>query len=513
MKTRSYFVIFVFIVVANIPFWIASHSLGLILKGPFNDEFVLIGILSLFVRRWVTIGLLLVAILLDLMNGIASTYMLGGAELLGSSRSAFEFAPSHFWDVLVVAICIAMVCMLAAVASGKGIAGREREYVVSMLAVFLVVSVTIDASTGHILALRQDRQLGTFSLTRMGTHFLVMPRVHRRGFTGAVLAGKDGSAPGASATMAGFDTISGAPRTNAPLPNVVLILAESWGKARAADLEESLVRPYADKDLAERYTVGRGTVPFYGPTVAGEARELCGSTMGFGLLTATREKLSNCLPMRMKGMGYHSTAIHGFSARMFDRGEWYSRIGFDEAWFRDRLQGQGLPLCPGPFPGICDAAASEWIGERLERESDSPQFIYWVTLNSHLPVPIPNRVKAPPSCLAVSIAEEEPAMCSWYQLVFNVHRSVAELALRSTARPTVFLIVGDHAPPFSSPKLRAQFSDEVVPYVLLTPKRNEMREGLQATRSVAVVAHPVAGTRRSQLKKGKRPLSSAAAAG
>ncbi|MGD0444383.1 MAG: sulfatase-like hydrolase/transferase [Edaphobacter sp.] len=471
---------------------------------------MLIGILSLFIRRSVTVGLLLVAILLDLMNGISSTYMLSGAELLRSSRSAFEFAPSHLWDVLVVAMCIAMVGTLAAAACGSGIAGRERRYVASALAVLLVVSVTIDVVTGHILFVRQDRQLGTVSLTRRGTNFLVT-RVPRQKFPSAVSAGSDGSVPAASSAMPGFDRVSGVPGTDATLPNVVLILVESWGKPVANDLEESLVRPYAD--LAERYTVRRGTVPFYGPTVAGEARELCGSAMGFGLLTATRPELKDCLPMRMKARGYHSTAIHGFSSRMFGRGEWYSRIGFDEAWFRDRLQGQGLPLCPGPFPGICDAAASEWIGERLERESDSPQFIYWVTLNSHLPVPIPNRVKAPPSCLGFSIAAEEPAMCSWYQLVFNVHRSVAELALRSTSRPTVFLIVGDHAPPFSAPKLRAQFSDEVVPYVLLTPRRNEQRERPPATRSVATVTRPGAGARRPQLKKGKKFTSSVAAAG
>jgi Sulfatase len=515
MKTRSYFVILVFLLAANIPFWIASHSLWLILKGPFNDEFVLVGILSLFVRRWVTVGLLLIAMLLDLTNGIASTYMLGGAELLQSSRSAFEFVPSHLWDVVVVAICIVMVCLLVAAVSDCGIVGKERRYTASALAIFLIFGVTIDASTGHILTLRQDRQLGTICLTRLGTHFLVMSRVHRRSFTFANLARADGSVRAASSvTMVGFDVAARAPRTNATLPNVVLILVESWGKSVAGEIEESLVRPYAGKDLAAMYTVERGTVPFYGPTVAGEARELCGSAMGFGLLTATRPELKNCLPMRMKERGYHSTAVHGFTGRMFDRAEWYGRIGFDETWFRDRLQGKGLPLCPGPFPGICDADAAKWIGERLERGSDSPQFIYWVTLNSHLPEPIPNRVKAPPSCSDASITAEEPAMCSWYQLVFNVHRSVAEMAMRPTARPTIFLIVGDHAPPFSAAKLRAQFSDELVPYVLLTPKPNERKEGLPATRSVvAAMTRSGAGARRPAMKKGRRSTFSAAAAG
>jgi Sulfatase len=492
MKTRSYFAVFVYIFAANIPFWVASHSIGLVLKGPFNDEFVLIGILSLFLRRTLTVGLLLAAILLDVLNSVATTYLLSPFDMLRSAGSLFEFAPSHIWDIVLVAFCIVMVCLMAAVASSCGIAGRERGYVAATLAGFIILCSGVDASTGHILALRQDRQLGTLCLTRLGTHFLVMSGLHRQGYQGLASAGTNASVPAASTMMAGFETGSPSSRTNTMLPNVVLILVESWGKPVTADLEESLVRPYADKNLTEKYAVSLGTVPFYGPTVAGEARELCGSAMGFGLLIAPRSELQGCLPTKMNTMGYHSMAVHGFSARMFDRGEWYDRIGFDEAWFRDRLKGQGLPLCPGPFPGICDAAAAGWIGDQLQRNSDSPQFVYWVTLNSHLPVPIPNLVKSPPSCSGVSITAEDPAICSWYQLVFNVHRSVSELALRSTTRPTVFLIVGDHAPPFSSSRLRSQFSDKVVPYVLLMPKRDDS----QSIRPSVVATQTPAGTRR-----------------
>jgi Sulfatase len=508
MKSRSYFVIFVYLVVANIPFWIASHAIGLVLKGPFNDEFVLIGILSLFVRRALTVGLLLIAILLDMLNSVASTYLLSFSDMVRSVRFVPEIAPSHLWAIVGVAVCIAMVCRIAALASNSGIAGRERGYVASTLAVFIVLCAAFDASTGHVLAFRQDRQLGTVCLTRLGSHFVVMSGLHRQWFSSPVFAGTHASVPAASTMMAGFEAVSTSPRTDEVLPNVVLILVESWGKPLATDLDESLVRPYTDKNLSEKYTMSRGTVPFYGPTVAGEARELCGSAMGFGLLTAPRSELKSCLPAKMNAMGYHSMAVHGFTARMFSRGEWYGRAGFDESWFRDRLQAQGLPMCPGPFPGICDAAAAGWIGDQLQRSSDSPQFIYWVTLNSHLPVPVPNRVMDPPSCSNNSITSEDSAICSWYQLEFNVHRSVSELASRSTARPTVFLIVGDHAPPFSSARLRSQFSDQVVPYILLMPKQNELKESSEAARSLALALRPPAGMRRPQPKKVKTLSSS-----
>jgi hypothetical protein len=495
MKTRSYFVVLFYLFVANIPFWLASYSMGLRLKGPVSDEYVLIGILSLFVRRWIVVGLLVVAIGLDLLNGIASTYMLGIPELLGSAGSLHEFASSHVWSVAGVAICVWMACMMAALVSDIEIVGRERQYAASILGVFLLAGIAIDVATGHALALRQDRQLGSVSLTRMGSHFVVMAGIHRKMAPYQFTAGTNDAVVAASAK---FERVSERQKMSVALPNVVLILVESWGRPLDRDLEESLVRPYADKNLVGKYTVERGTVPFYGPTVAGEARELCGTGIGFGLLTASRAELKSCLPIRMKAMGYRNTAVHGFTARMFDRGEWYGRIGFDEAWFRGRLQGQGLPVCPGPLPGICDAAAAKWIGDRLERDLDSPQFIYWVTLNSHLPVPIPNHVEAAPSCSGVSIVQDEPAMCSWYQLVFNVHRAAAEVALRATERPTVFLIVGDHAPPFSAENLRAQFSDEVVPYVLLTPKR----DGVTATGFLAVASRSPAAVPKSMRARG-----------
>jgi len=47
------------------------------------------------------------------------------------------------------------------------------------------------------------------------------------------------------------------------------------------------------------------------------------------------------------------------------------------------------------------------------------------------------------------------------------------VALGATARPTVFVLVGDHAPPFGDPELLAEFSSTQVPYVMLTPRQQK----------------------------------------
>jgi phosphoglycerol transferase MdoB-like AlkP superfamily enzyme len=499
IKIRVFFVAFVYLVAANIPLWIASRSIGLLLIGVFNAEFLIIGILSVFLRRRLTVALLLCAIFLDIVRGIGSTYILSPSEMLRSVRYLFGAGPSHLWHATVIAICIAVTCLLAVFAPHDDASSRERGYVVSTLLALLLFCGVADVLTGHTALLRRDVELSVPRLTRFPTHFLVTSAWQDETFRVSRRTGAGASVLSASTRLTALGTTPVSLGTSAMLPNVVLILVESWGKPHAADLDEALVRPYADAHLSERYTVSQGTVPFHGATVAGEARELCGSAIGFGLLSASASQLKGCLPARMNGMGYRSVGVHGFNDRMFDRGEWYRRIGFDETWFQEGLQRRGLPLCPGAFPGICDAAASAWIGDRLQRNSDSPQFIYWVTLNSHLPVPIPNMVQFAPGCGDRPVTAENPALCSWFQLEFNVHRSVAELALRETARPTVFLVVGDHAPPFSSAKLRSQFSDQVVPYVLLVPKTS--------ARSFAVATHAPAGARVPHFKRGRNLIA------
>jgi hypothetical protein len=96
-------------------------------------------------------------------------------------------------------------------------------------------------------------------------------------------------------------------------------------------------------------------------------------------------------------------------------------------------------------------------------------FIHWVTLNSHLPVPPLADGSSLEDCAAVGI-QREPALCSWFMHVLIVHHSVAELATRPGLRPTVFVIVGDHAPPFLRMDIRSRFSQTSVPYVVLVPR-------------------------------------------
>jgi len=74
-----------------------------------------------------------------------------------------------------------------------------------------------------------------------------------------------------------------------------------------------------------------------------------------------------------------------------------------------------------------------------------------------------------------SVTRGDIEICSWYQLVMVVTQSVHALALMPLGRPTIFVIVGDHAPPFNKDAERAQFSQDIVPYVMLLPNEQQSR--------------------------------------
>ena len=140
--------------------------MGFLMKGLFNVELLVIGVLSLIVRRVVTVSLLLIAMVLDMLRGVNSTYLMSPLDMVRNARSLLEYGPSHLVYVVVVAGCMGVVCFLAGRAQGTQPVGWERVVIASTLVVFVGVCVGVDPSTGHVSFGRLDRQLGTLRLTR-----------------------------------------------------------------------------------------------------------------------------------------------------------------------------------------------------------------------------------------------------------------------------------------------------------------------------------------------------------
>jgi Sulfatase len=471
---------------ANIPFWVACHWLGILPIGWFCIEYAAVGILALFVPRMLAATLLFLVIVADLLSALSKTYYLSPTECLANISSLYELPGHKLAAVATVTMLALFVALVAALFPDATIRKTCRSRVAVCLLAFGCLAVTTDYTaialeTGHapsLFGMARPGDVNKFSdykhlwISRYTVIRLLRDEIMFGVKRNAASGTKIDNSPVPSATNLAVQFFGrGTGNQRHSMPNLVLILVESWGLDSDLTVRDSLVRPYAQTDLLYRYDVAQGTVPFYGPTLAGEARELCGNKMGVEIMDATAQQLQACLPNRLASLGFHTLSVHGMDGRLFSRSIWYSLIGFQEQWFRDRFQMEGLPNCMGAFNGTCDASIAEWIGHRLGREDANPNFVYWVTLNSHLPVPIPTELPARASCSLSPLLSKESALCSWYQLEFNVHDSVAKLAMADLARPTVFVIVGDHAPPFANSLLRNQFSSAEVPYVILTPRQ------------------------------------------
>jgi hypothetical protein len=249
--------------------------------------------------------------------------------------------------------------------------------------------------------------------------------------------------------------------------NVVLILVEGLGLPTVAP-----ERPMFDADWNRprwggRYIVARGRVPYYGSTTNGELRELCGV---WGQYVSFDFANTRCLPETYRAAGYGATAMHSFYGSFFDRDKWWPKLGFERMKFKPQLLAEGARQCGGIFPGVCDQDVPQLIGRQL-KAARRPQFIYWVTLNTHLPV-IADPKLGTSHCEFADPAwqENDPQLCRMFMLHHRLTDAIDKLVMDPNLPPTDFVIVGDHMPPFLGRQGRFRFDPAHVPYLYLRSK-------------------------------------------
>jgi hypothetical protein len=449
----------------GLPLALMAHSLAFLPRGYINLEYLLIGALSVFLPRSAVFVLLFLESLADFAAAISQTYMLSAEDMLESLSSLRSLPASRILEMLVVVALLILICVAVARVRPQF---EDRIWVAGGFLFLIAILASTATFTGQTSFRRADAAYSYERLARTPVFSLVRSEVlwHKGDYFGA--HSKDWGRMNSASTYA----MAYLNRPDAlESPDVVLIVVESWGLPLDDHLAEALNAPYDDPRIARRYDVSYGAVPFRGSTVPGETRELCHSGMGFEILRAPPELLQECLPALFHARNYENLSIHGYPSLMFQRRTWYPKIGFDRSWFGPDLDKLKLPDCDGAFPGTCDAAIAGWIGSSiLSVRTARPRFIYWVTLNSHLPAPAHPSLADDNVCSTLPSLRDSLPLCSWLRLVRNVHQSVQQLALGPSARPTVFVVVGDHAPPFANPGIRQLFSPTDVPYVVLTPR-------------------------------------------
>ena len=454
-----------FLILPNLPLLLSTRSLGTLPHGYVNLEYLFIGAVGVMLPRGVVFALLVMEFVADFVYAICYTYQFSVGDLLLSLRYLGAMPVGRMMQGAALLGMVVLICITLALLRSLP---QNRVWTFGALLIFIAILTPIDMLGGQNPFWQKDVAALSCRVTRSPALTLLVREL--RAYCTDVRSRAAVNAPMRSASSRAVSLLQARPNS-ARSPNVVLIVVESWGLLQDAQLAQAITVPFDDPRIAQRYLVSSGGVPFTGLTVPGEARELCHSTAGFGIIHPNAEQDKRCLPGFFNARGYESFAVHGYVGQMFYRSSWYSTLGFDHTWFEADLKTAGLASCHGAFPGICDSSIAAWIGESLlTGDKVKPRFIYWVTLNSHVPVPAHPDLPDDGVCATSSELRNSAALCSWFQIERAVQQSVQKVALQTTYRPTVFILVGDHAPPFSDAQLRNDFSSTMVPYLMLTPK-------------------------------------------
>lgn len=268
-----------------------------------------------------------------------------------------------------------------------------------------------------------------------------------------------------AASKSGFNAVAGNDGRN-----VVLVMVEGLGYFGNLAARRKVDSPLFDPRITDKYRISTGSVVYFGSTTSGEMRELCDTREPYRDFARTSG--NSCLPARLRTRGYATMAVHAFHHGMFERDEWYPVIGFDKEVFGEELVKVTHRLCGNAFRGVCDADLPPIIAQEAAF-GKKPKFIYWLTLNTHIPV-APGQAFADFGCRNDPGIFRHVQVCEMAELWHDVFQSVAKLALDPGIAPADILIVGDHGPPFWSRHARAQFEPGLVAWYRLTPSEGVM---------------------------------------
>jgi hypothetical protein len=418
------------IILPNASFWL----LWVVGGPPRTLETLVIGLVGIAVHRApfsVKFAAFLGAIIYSVLNFTSSLFSLSIASLVYSLELAAELKPAASVEYLVCGVAL----ILTLVAGWRLL--RLPTTLAQPLRFAGAIILTIAAAS-----LDYSMSLGSRgSYSRVAT-------------PGALFT--------SAAQASGIESLATGNR------HIVMIMVEAMGLPQDPKIRRELVNIWARPEVRAHYEVVTGDTLFYGSTTGGEMRELCGRWGDY--FEVLDRKDTRCLPTRLAAKGYGTQAWHSFTGNFFERNRWYPNIGFREMRFGDRIVKDGAGVCPGVFAGACDRDVPSQIAAALKHAS-GPQFLYWLTVNSHLPV-IRNEALQTIDCARFDSAlnDRYPMTCRLFSLYDQTGRALAKEITAADFPDADILIVGDHLPPFFDRHHRQAFAPDLVPWILLKRK-------------------------------------------
>lgn len=439
--------VIVWIVLANIAF----ASMWFIGAPPRFAEIVTAGVVGLIVRKapvWIRYIAFIGVLAYSLLGFIAGLFNLAIASLLHSLQFFVEINPANSIEYIIGAALLIAICGIALWQIKRPQGFTDTRLV--LLAVLATLSLVA-----------ADRLMG-------------------QGMRGHYKRAADAGTPFTSASeSSGFGVIADGKKRN-----LMLIMVESMGEPVGnAEMDRLLFARYNNSAINSRFEMSSGVSTYFNSTTAAEIRELCGR---WGDYYDVLDKVdAGCLPARLAEQGYETRAYHSFAGGFFDRDKWYPNIGFEKIEFADTLIERGTLECGGVFPGACDRDVPALLAQDM-KAADKPQFVYWLTVNSHLPVP-PGMNLDVDQCEKVSpvLAKDYPMICRQFALWDQMDRAIISEITKADFPETDILIVGDHMPPYYDRHHRSQFAPDKVPWLMLRWRGDEADEVANAPADTA----------------------------
>lgn len=447
---------FIVIVVAlHTPSWLTAW----IFQAPRAEERPLFNLDLLVAAALASVSMLaggaalLLAWAADLIRAAAKNYhFMSAFDFVDAARFVDMLNLRTFlsWSLLGMVAGLALCAWLV-----LGLTRRRRRLAVPLLGLALLAAGG-DIANGsfHIFGLDKDSRI--VNLNFAGSPMWNVWRSERQSLLAA----------GPPVPMRDPATFHALQRWQAAHPGQtsMLVLVESMGLPREPVLQAWLKQRLATARVVARWDIRVTDEEFVGSTTSGELRTLCGMKGHYSRLDETMA--AGCLPRQLASRGVTSIGIHGFGLRMFDRADWWPRIGLTP-WHWP-VGGAPMPMnCNQAFPGVCDSA----VLEQAVKQAQTPgRFVYALTLDTHLPLdlhqagPLPAALRS--ACTALATPEQA---C---QLVNKLGDLLARLeSTLAASEATPFLVVvGDHMPPFGEVTNRDAFVAHRVPMFVMTPR-------------------------------------------
>lgn len=429
----------------HLPLWLASLYLDV--NRPFLNLDGVVAVAVGFRSRFAGAVLVVLAWLVDIGVSQALNYHFHSpAEFFAAARfgGALDkgYFVSSFGVLLLAGFCAGLVALVRL---------QRRPASWKTFGVVMVAAMVLDAYNGSSVLSKRDVQRVSINLAGSPTGLLALS-IGRKFDSQPVAVSRDKRNAELHEHVRAWAAAH-------PQGAVMIVLVESMGLPIRGELLAWLEGNIAPPG-SNGHEVSRAPVEFRGPTTWGELRTLCGLDGSYDKLDGSRA--GGCLPLQLKKFGWTSIGYHGFTGNMFDRRSWWPIVGIEQRYFAEQLRSTTGRQCGAAFRGICDqdvlVAAAARLGPR--------QLVYVLTLNTHLPME-PQPVPAPLQLLC-SRAEAPAEAC---QLLAAFGSLLAEIHRLAEAHPeTLFLVVGDHAPPFRERNARKVFAADAVPAWLLVPR-------------------------------------------